>query len=213
MGLYVLTENNYLYAGFNHLFSQYFNQTCIHLTPKNVIPLFKLTPAKPDDIFIIASDSLFLSFSLLLYLNKLESRVLLIKNKSNEKLVGNLACDFLDENLPLDAILSVFLNKNKRRDLFTFPVITDREKTVLLYTLNGLSVSSISERLNIAMKTVYAHKHNVLRKIGVRKVGDIIRFPNDYIAHLHSPGELTTVGCCKVDAFEEAEYDYASGYV
>jgi hypothetical protein len=42
-------------------------------------------------------------------------------------------------------------------------------------------------------------------KIGIRKVGDILRFSNDYIAHLRSYDEFTAVGCCKLEALEEIE--------
>jgi DNA-binding CsgD family transcriptional regulator len=46
--------------------------------------------------------------------------------------------------------------------------ITDREKEIIIFLLNGLSYSEISDRLFISDKTVETHVYNIYRKTGVK---------------------------------------------
>lgn len=201
MTLYVLTENSFLYAGFSQLFSQRFNKNCVRLTSKNMTTFFRHMAVQQEDIFIIASDSLLVSYSLLLYLNKYKARIFLIRNQFNERLIGDLSCNFLDKDLSISDIARAFLEKNKINDSLHLPELTDREKEILFYTLNGLSTPNISEHLNIAIKTVYSHQRNGLRKIGVRKVTDIIRLPAIGYEPTEGAGYEHYLNDCEADGY------------
>ncbi|WP_142917416.1 helix-turn-helix transcriptional regulator [Klebsiella pneumoniae] len=44
------------------------------------------------------------------------------------------------------------------------------EAYVLAYTLKGNTVPDISRMLNTAIKTIYSHQRNIMKKLGVKKI-------------------------------------------
>ncbi|MNG55531.1 Transcriptional regulatory protein UhpA [compost metagenome] len=73
---------------------------------------------------------------------------------------------FLSKKIPISLLLPSFEtisfhtgNKTK--------LLTQREKEVMEEILKGQSFKQISETLNISLKTVYAHRRNSLKKIGL----------------------------------------------
>ncbi|MGF6190411.1 LuxR C-terminal-related transcriptional regulator [Serratia sp. 2723] len=55
-----------------------------------------------------------------------------------------------------------------------YRLLTARERDVLIDTLNGTNVNVTAHRLKLSTKTIYAHKTNAFKKIGVRKIQDIL---------------------------------------
>lgn len=54
--------------------------------------------------------------------------------------------------------------------------LTPREEEVLYLTAEGLSSSDISERLGISARTVEAHRHNLMKKLGLHNKAELIRY-------------------------------------
>ncbi len=54
--------------------------------------------------------------------------------------------------------------------------LTNREKEVLTLTVEGHSRTGISERLFISPRTVESHRANVMRKLNVRNLKELIRY-------------------------------------
>ena len=54
--------------------------------------------------------------------------------------------------------------------------LTPREKDVLRLACDGLTSRQIAERLWIAIKTVEAHRANVMRKTGCRNFAQLFRW-------------------------------------
>ncbi|HBT4671725.1 TPA: helix-turn-helix transcriptional regulator [Klebsiella pneumoniae] len=48
--------------------------------------------------------------------------------------------------------------------------MSDIETYVLAYTLKGNTVHDIAKMLNTAIKTVYSHQRNIMKKLGVKKI-------------------------------------------
>jgi DNA-binding NarL/FixJ family response regulator len=54
--------------------------------------------------------------------------------------------------------------------------LSDREYEVLLLLAGGESVTGIAERLHLSAKTVSAHKANILEKMGLGSLADLVRY-------------------------------------
>lgn len=55
-------------------------------------------------------------------------------------------------------------------------VLTKRETQIFKLITAGKSNSEIAERLEVSIKTVEAHKHNILIKVGAESGEDLKRF-------------------------------------
>jgi DNA-binding NarL/FixJ family response regulator len=69
----------------------------------------------------------------------------------------------------------LFTEENPQPD---FNSITAREKEIIGYIKEGLSSKEISVKLNISMKTVEVHRHNVLKKLNIKNVASLVNFVN-----------------------------------
>lgn len=57
-----------------------------------------------------------------------------------------------------------------------FTLLSSREREVLLLIAEGLSAKEVATRLNISHKTVEAHRTSLMRKLGVRKATELVRY-------------------------------------
>ena len=54
--------------------------------------------------------------------------------------------------------------------------LTPREREVVRLVAEGLSSRQVAERLGISVKTVETHRSNILRRLGVESVGELVRW-------------------------------------
>jgi len=54
-------------------------------------------------------------------------------------------------------------------------VLTERENEVFEFVISGMTNSEIAEELDRSVKTIEAHKHNILIKLGAESTADLIR--------------------------------------
>lgn len=57
-----------------------------------------------------------------------------------------------------------------------FSLLSAREREVLHLIAEGLSAKEIATKLSISAKTVEAHRTNLMRKLGVRKATELVRY-------------------------------------
>jgi DNA-binding NarL/FixJ family response regulator len=57
-----------------------------------------------------------------------------------------------------------------------FSLLSARERQVLHLIADGLSAKEIGSQLNISAKTVEAHRSSLMRKVGVRKATELVRY-------------------------------------
>ena len=68
------------------------------------------------------------------------------------------------------------IREPKRRGDEPFTQLSSREREVLRHIAEGLSAKEIATRLNISTKTVEAHRTSLMRKLGVRKATELVRY-------------------------------------
>lgn len=68
--------------------------------------------------------------------------------------------------------------------------LTDRELEVFRLIGAGISTREISERLDLSMKTVDAHRRHMREKLNLRTTSELIRYATQWVADHGSPGKV-----------------------
>ena len=68
------------------------------------------------------------------------------------------------------------LRTPKRGSDEPFSLLSGREREVLHLIADGLSAKEIASQLGISAKTVEAHRTSLMRKLGVRKATELVRY-------------------------------------
>ncbi len=80
-------------------------------------------------------------------------------------------------NLLSDQITELFLQKDSMRGgIDQVEPLSAREKEVLELILAGKSAKEIADHLSISVMTVYNHRINIKKKLGIRKDVDLIKY-------------------------------------
>ncbi|MBN3521222.1 PAS domain-containing protein [Algoriphagus lutimaris] len=72
----------------------------------------------------------------------------------------------------------IFVSKNSPSDREIS--LTKKEKEIVRLILDGLGSKEISEKLNISFNTVSTHRKNILRKLGAKNLGEMIKIIASY---------------------------------
>jgi FixJ family two-component response regulator len=89
----------------------------------------------------------------------------------------------LREQDVLDAVHVALVRASQQRDRHKaatslrarFEALTDREREVMALVVTGSSNKQISTELGISEVTVKVHRHNLMAKLGVRSVAQLVR--------------------------------------
>jgi RNA polymerase sigma factor (sigma-70 family) len=81
----------------------------------------------------------------------------------------------LDAAFALDA-KRLNLEEEKQAALDKLSRLTPREREVLHHAAQGLHAKEIAASLNISVRTVEVHKTRIMEKLGVRNIGELVRF-------------------------------------
>jgi DNA-binding CsgD family transcriptional regulator len=57
-----------------------------------------------------------------------------------------------------------------------FDLLTDREREVLKLLADGYSSKELAARLTLSIKTVDAHKYNLMRKLDIHNRADLVKY-------------------------------------
>jgi two-component system response regulator NreC len=57
-----------------------------------------------------------------------------------------------------------------------YELLSDREREILVLLAEGQSLKDIASRLNLSVKTVDAHKYNLMRKLDLHDRSELIRY-------------------------------------
>lgn len=185
MNIYVITENYYLFTGVVHSLSSRMACHFIRLNPHDTNNYSIYKDSAPSDVYILAPENSKIDFSILVALNDTKSSVIFARSNSD----GNICRMFRFTNLERvfhlsDLLQCIFKLKPSDSREIHLPKITTQERSVLLLTLSGMGVSYIGARFNMTVKTVYAHQRSALKKLGVRKVRDVISFPDHFVEYI-----------------------------
>ncbi len=101
----------------------------------------------------------------------------LLKSVRKEELL--LAIDkVMDGAQHFSSEMTLTLTKNSNHSLIvtTREKLTPRELEVLVLIVQGLSNNKIAELLNVSIRTIETHRTNLMRKAGVNKVAELIKY-------------------------------------
>ncbi len=108
------------------------------------------------------------------------------KNSSKEEMIkailevqnGNkYICEEIKNN-----ISELVLEENK--DMPNVNSLTEREIQIINYIKEGLSSKEIAEQLNISLKTVEVHRHNILKKLKLKNSASLVNFINSTASYM-----------------------------
>jgi len=106
--------------------------------------------------------------------------------------------DFVEKPFELDSMTSL-IEKAFERYQFTviisnkFTTLSKREFETCKLVIEGNTNKQISNELNISIKTVKVHRANLMRKVQVKSVPDLLRAFDNYSAHTKVPIEIKNV--------------------
>lgn len=78
-----------------------------------------------------------------------------------------------------DTILKSYVNSARQGNTVSedrLGSLTNREKELLRYIVEGLGNPQIAEKLNISIRTVETHKTSILKKLGLNNIVDLVKF-------------------------------------
>ena len=108
------------------------------------------------------------------------------KNSSKEEMIkailevqsGNkYICEEIKNN-----ISELVLEENK--DMPNVNSLTEREIKIINFINEGLSSKEIAEQLNISLKTVEVHRHNILKKLKLKNSASLVNFINSTASYM-----------------------------
>jgi DNA-binding NarL/FixJ family response regulator len=77
-----------------------------------------------------------------------------------------------------DLVLSGFLNKSPRstRSEVSLPGLTSREREIVQLLAEGKSTKEVACHLNLSVKTAETHRSNIMRKLGLHSVSELVLY-------------------------------------
>jgi DNA-binding NarL/FixJ family response regulator len=77
-----------------------------------------------------------------------------------------------------DLVLSGYLNKTQRstKSTVTLPGLTSREREVVQLLAEGKSTKEVACHLNLSVKTAETHRSNIMRKLGLHSVSELVLY-------------------------------------
>lgn len=105
------------------------------------------------------------------------ARAFLLKSESKQLL--NMAIDAAAVHKPLVAgavVERLLANRPNRNALGTQPSLTPRERTVIRLVSEGHSNKSMSQVLNVSVKTIETHRASAMQKVGAKSTATLVRY-------------------------------------
>ncbi|WP_157968070.1 helix-turn-helix domain-containing protein [Edaphovirga cremea] len=171
----IVTENAYFYIGIKeHLQDDDWMVSRINPDELKNLPGSRF---KEEDIFIFYTSNYLDELSFLISRDSFAGRLIFIP--TNSKVKFNSAFrrhTFLDAYAGIEIIRDK-ITKSQVDEVsaldFMRDKLTEREKVILLHTINGMNAYSIGQFLRISIKTVYAHRRNAFLKLGGRNMFEV----------------------------------------
>jgi DNA-binding NarL/FixJ family response regulator len=76
----------------------------------------------------------------------------------------------------LKGIVNAYRAGNPERTKTKYDLLSDREREILVLLAGGDALKEIAQRLNLSVKTVDAHKANIMRKLELHDRAELIRY-------------------------------------
>lgn len=111
------------------------------------------------------------------------ARGYLTKNARSDEMIRAIRAvyageDFLGEAIS-KSIISTYMRKAKSGELLmrnSQSLLSDRERDIVKHIAEGLTYKEIGDRLFISARTVEAHKNNIMQKLELKTIADLIKY-------------------------------------
>ncbi|MFZ4714719.1 MAG: LuxR C-terminal-related transcriptional regulator [Bacteriovoracaceae bacterium] len=108
----------------------------------------------------------------------LGSNAYLIKDSEMEDLVLVINRVYAEGTYFLPKTLNLIINYKKNTDEKnpdTFSSLTEREKEIIQFIVEGLSAKEIAVKLDISHRTVETHRFNLMKKLSINNTVDLVK--------------------------------------
>jgi DNA-binding NarL/FixJ family response regulator len=111
---------------------------------------------------------------------KAGARGYVMKSDADESLIA--AVDSLRQHTPFltstvtGFVLDDYVRRRDGADEGAHLAVTAREREIIQLVAEGKSSKEAASTLGISMKTIEAHRANIMRKLGLRSVSDLVRY-------------------------------------
>lgn len=171
----IITENYYFFLGIKeHLRSEERSVSKISTAELKSISFNKFNK---NDVIIFHTSSSIDELSFLISTASFPGKIIFIPTGKKVRLSLAFRNHIsLDARADIDCILNEIakVQEDAKPSLNLMKdKLTRREKAILLHTIEGMDVQSISDFLRISIKTVYAHRRNALNKLGGRNLFEV----------------------------------------
>lgn len=75
-----------------------------------------------------------------------------------------------------DELLEWTLNTQDKQVKSDYDMLTERERTIMLYVIDGSTSSEIGEKLSISPRTVEKHRSNLMKKLNLKTPSQLLRY-------------------------------------
>jgi DNA-binding NarL/FixJ family response regulator len=82
---------------------------------------------------------------------------------------------YLSPHISQSAI-ETYINQANKESLEPYDTLTDRERQVMSLSVQGLTSREVGEKLGISSRTVETHRENLMRKLGVSSLPQLISY-------------------------------------
>jgi DNA-binding NarL/FixJ family response regulator len=108
------------------------------------------------------------------------ARGYILKRDADEDLIA--AVESLRQHRPFltsavtEFVLDDYLRRGAKQDDAALPAVTAREREIVQLVAEGLSNKEVASTLGVSVKTIEAHRANIMRKLHLRSVSDLVRY-------------------------------------
>jgi DNA-binding NarL/FixJ family response regulator len=108
------------------------------------------------------------------------ARACVLKRDADENLIA--AVDSLRQHQPFltpavtEFVLDDYLRRGVQPDDAVSPAVTAREREIIQLVAEGQSNKEAAATLGLSVKTIEAHRGNIMRKLRLRSVSDLVRY-------------------------------------
>jgi DNA-binding NarL/FixJ family response regulator len=102
------------------------------------------------------------------------------KNSSKEEMIKAILEVNIGNKYICDEIKNIISEQllDEREDSPNINALTEREMQIINFIKEGLSSKEIATSLNISLKTVEVHRHNILKKLKLKNSASLVNFIN-----------------------------------
>jgi len=104
------------------------------------------------------------------------ARGYLLKDSIDKDLIDAVRAVARGEGFLSPAVSATVLDDYQKHVTNPLDLITARERQILQMLAEGKTSKDIASELNISIYTVDAHRSRILKKLGLRAIGDLVRF-------------------------------------